>query len=182
MTIYDVLIADHREAVTLLKKAEKAEGKEQQQLLVTVIDALSAHADAEGEILYDNIADASDDLHDLIMEAHEEHLSAAHLMKELLDPTVTAERRTAKTTVLREQVEHTTKSGRPHVDRSVLTATDVIVVADAQAVAAPRGFANIATAASLKACRSSGLRRVTRLPSMTTCSSTTLAPAFFKSP
>ncbi len=106
MTIYDVLIADHREAVTLLKKAEKAEGKEQQQLLVTVIDALSAHADAEGEILYDNIADASDDLHDLIMEAHEEHLSAAHLMKELLDPTVTAERRTAKTTVLREQVEH----------------------------------------------------------------------------
>jgi len=106
MNIYDVLMSDHREVLGLLKKAEKAEGEERQALLNTIIDALSAHAIAEGEVLYDNIEDASDDVHELIMEAHEEHLSAARLMKELLDPAVNDERRLAKTTLLREQIEH----------------------------------------------------------------------------
>jgi len=106
MSIYDVLAADHREVIGLLKKAEKAEGETRQTLLNTIIDALSAHALAEGEVLYDQLEDASDDVHELIMEAHEEHLSAARLMKELLDPQVNDERRLAKTTLLREQIEH----------------------------------------------------------------------------
>ena len=106
MTIYDVLMSDHREVIGLLKKAEKAEGEERQALLTTIIDALTAHAIAEGEVLYDAVENASDDVHELIMEAHEEHLSAARLMKELLDPAVNDERRLAKTTLLREQIEH----------------------------------------------------------------------------
>lgn len=106
MNIYDALISDHRDVISLLKKAEKAEGEQQQALLHTIIDALSAHALAEGEVLYDTIENASDDVRELIMEAHEEHLSAARLMKELLDPTVNDERRLAKTTLLREQLEH----------------------------------------------------------------------------
>jgi len=104
-TIFDVLKADHVEVLGLLDAAESATGKSRRALLDKIIDELTAHATAEEVILYDNIAEA-DVAHAMTVEAKEEHLSAARLMSDLLDPGFADDVVTAKIVVLREQLEH----------------------------------------------------------------------------
>lgn len=104
-TIFDVLKADHVEVLGLLDAAESAKGNNRRALIEKIIDELSAHATAEEVVLYDNIAEA-DVAHTMTVEAKEEHLSAARLMSDLLDPGFADDVITAKIVVLREQLEH----------------------------------------------------------------------------
>lgn len=104
-TIFDVLKADHVEVLGLLDAAESAKGNTRRALIEKIIDELSAHATAEEVVLYDNIAEA-DVAHTMTVEAKEEHLSAARLMSDLLDPGFADDVITAKIVVLREQLEH----------------------------------------------------------------------------
>jgi len=104
-TIFDVLKADHVEVLGLLDAAESAKGQNRRGLIEKIIDELTAHATAEEVVLYDNIAEA-DVAHTMTVEAKEEHLSAARLMSDLLDPGFADDVITAKIVVLREQLEH----------------------------------------------------------------------------
>lgn len=105
MNIYDALITDHRTVVDLLQQAERATPQQRAALIQTALDELTAHATAEEELFYGAV-EGADDAHDLVVEAKEEHLSAARLMSDLLLPNLSDELRQAKAKVLREQLEH----------------------------------------------------------------------------
>ncbi len=104
-TIFDLLVTDHQAVVALVKEAVGATGKQRHALIEQIVDELTAHSTAEEEIFYAAIAGGNEALA-LTIEAKEEHLSAARLLSDLLDPTYSVDVVTAKLTVLGEQLEH----------------------------------------------------------------------------
>ncbi len=104
-----LLKADHKEIRKVFSDFEKsgenahaAKGK----LVNKMIELLTVHTYLENEVMYPRVRALLPDLEDDVLESYEEHHVADLLVVELAALTPTAERFTAKTTVLIENVRH----------------------------------------------------------------------------
>jgi hemerythrin-like domain-containing protein len=103
------LKSEHREVNALFKSFERAgerAHRTKRKLVDQMIEALSQHASIEEQVFYPALRAAIPSADDDVLEALEEHHVAKWLLSELdgMDPT--AERFTAKVTVLIESVRH----------------------------------------------------------------------------
>jgi hemerythrin-like domain-containing protein len=105
-----VLLKDEHK---LIKKTfsdfEKAGDKayaEKGKLVDRMIELLTVHTYIENEVMYPRVRALLPDLEDDVLESYEEHHVADLLVIELAGLAPTAERFTAKTTVLIENVRH----------------------------------------------------------------------------
>ncbi|HEX3796742.1 MAG TPA: hemerythrin domain-containing protein [Acidimicrobiales bacterium] len=103
------LKSEHREVNALFTSFEKAGERafrSKRKLVDQMIEALSQHASIEEQVFYPAVREAVPAAGDDVLEALEEHHVAKWLLSELdgMDPT--AERFTAKVTVLIENVRH----------------------------------------------------------------------------
>ena len=104
-----LLKADHKEIRKVFTDFEKsgenahaAKGK----LVDKMIELLTVHTYIENEVMYPRVRALLPDLEDDVLESYEEHHVADLLVVELAGLAPTAERFTAKTTVLIENVRH----------------------------------------------------------------------------
>ena len=104
-----LLKADHKELRKVFTDFEKAgenahtaKGK----LVDRMIELLTVHTYIENEVMYPRVRALLPDLEDDVLESYEEHHVADLLVVELAALAPTAERFTAKTTVLIENVRH----------------------------------------------------------------------------
>ena len=104
-----LLKADHKELRKVFTDFEKAgenahtaKGK----LVDRMIELLTVHTYIENEVMYPRVRALLPDLEDDVLESYEEHHVADLLVVELAALAPTAERFTAKTTVLIENVLH----------------------------------------------------------------------------
>jgi hemerythrin-like domain-containing protein len=104
-----LLKADHKELRKVFTDFEKAgenahaaKGK----LVDKMIELLTVHTYIENEVMYPEVRALLPDLEDDVLESYEEHHVADLLVVELAALKPTAERFTAKTTVLIENVRH----------------------------------------------------------------------------
>lgn len=100
---------DHQEIRKVFSEFEKAgdnahvaKGK----LVDRMIELLTVHTYIENEVMYPRVRDLLPDLEDDVLESYEEHHVADVLVMELAGMKPDAERFTAKTTVLIENVTH----------------------------------------------------------------------------
>jgi len=104
-----LLKADHKEIRKVFSDFEKsgenahaAKGR----LVNKMIELLTVHTYLENEVMYPRVRALLPDLEDDVLESYEEHHVADLLVVELAALKPTAERFTAKTTVLIENVRH----------------------------------------------------------------------------
>jgi iron-sulfur cluster repair protein YtfE (RIC family) len=104
-----LLKADHKEIRKVFSDFEKAgenahaaKGK----LVNKMIELLTVHTYIENEVMYPRVRALLPELEDDVLESYEEHHVADLLVVELAALKPTAERFTAKTTVLVENVRH----------------------------------------------------------------------------
>ncbi|MEO5710049.1 MAG: hemerythrin domain-containing protein [Nocardioidaceae bacterium] len=104
-----LLKADHKELRKVFTDFEKAgenahvaKGK----FVDRMIELLTVHTYIENEVMYPRVRALLPDLEDDVLESYEEHHVADLLVVELAALKPTAERFTAKTTVLIENVRH----------------------------------------------------------------------------
>jgi hemerythrin-like domain-containing protein len=100
---------DHKEIRKVFRDFQKAgenahaaKGK----LVKKMIELLTVHTYIENEVMYPRVRELLPDLEDDILESYEEHHVADVLVMELFGMKPDAERFTAKTTVLIENVDH----------------------------------------------------------------------------
>ena len=100
---------DHKEIRKAFRAFEKAgenahatKGK----LVDRIIELLTVHTYLENEVMYPRVRELLPDVEDDVLESYEEHHVADVLVMELSMMKPDAERFTAKTTVLIENVEH----------------------------------------------------------------------------
>jgi hemerythrin-like domain-containing protein len=100
---------DHKEILSTFKAFEKAGEAayvEKGRLVNKMIELLTVHTYIENEVMYPRVRELLPDLEDDILESYEEHHVADVLVMELMGMQPDAERFTAKTTVLIENVRH----------------------------------------------------------------------------
>jgi hemerythrin-like domain-containing protein len=104
-----LLKADHKDILKTFKDFEKAgenahatKGK----LVDRMIELLTVHTYIENEVMYPRVRELLPEVEDDVLESYEEHHVADLLVVELAAMKPTAERFTAKTTVLIENVRH----------------------------------------------------------------------------
>ena len=100
---------DHKEILKSFKDFEKAgenahaaKGK----IVKRIIELLTVHTYIENEVMYPRVRALLPEVEDDVLESYEEHHVADVLVVELAAMKPTAERFTAKTTVLIENVRH----------------------------------------------------------------------------
>ena len=76
------------------------------RLATQIIEALTVHTYIENEVMYPRVRELLPELEDDVLESYEEHHVADVLVMELAGMKPDAERFTAKTTVLIENVRH----------------------------------------------------------------------------
>ena len=76
------------------------------QLVDRMIELLTVHTYIENEVMYPRVRELLPELEDDVLESYEEHHVADVLVMELVGMKPDAERFTAKTTVLIENVRH----------------------------------------------------------------------------
>jgi hemerythrin-like domain-containing protein len=100
---------DHKEILKTFKDFEDA-GPDAHvrkgQLVNKMIELLTVHTYIENEVMYPRVRELLPDLEDDVLESYEEHHVADVLVMELAGMKPDAERFTAKTTVLIENVRH----------------------------------------------------------------------------
>jgi hemerythrin superfamily protein len=104
-----VLKQDHRAVETLFKRFEKAGAsahRTKKQLVASMIEALSRHAEIEELVFYPAVRRELPRLESNVLEALEEHHLAKIALKELEDLDPKTERFDAKVTVMIEVVRH----------------------------------------------------------------------------
>ena len=109
MDAITLLKADHKSVEKLFKQFEKAgDGahRAKRDIVDKVIEELSKHAAIEEQLFYPTVRESVDETEDVVLESLEEHHVVKWVLSELdgMDPT--AERFTAKMTVLIESVRH----------------------------------------------------------------------------
>jgi hemerythrin superfamily protein len=107
-----VLKQDHRDIEKLFKRFEKAgpsAHRTKRQLVASMVEALSRHAEIEELVFYPAVRRDLARLESDVLEALEEHHLAKIVLKELEDLDPRAERFDAKVTVLIEVVRHHVK-------------------------------------------------------------------------
>jgi hemerythrin-like domain-containing protein len=101
-----LLRRQHEQVISKFKQFEKADDEAtRRKLFIEIADALAAHTTIEEKLFYPT-AYRGEDLHDLLRESVEEHLSAKRLISDLLMMEVTDEQFSAKVKVLRDIIEH----------------------------------------------------------------------------
>ncbi len=100
---------DHKEILRTFKAFEQL-GPDAHvrkgQLVDTMIELLTVHTYLENEVMYPRVRELLPELEDDVLESYEEHHVADLLVMELVGMKPDAERFTAKTTVLIENVRH----------------------------------------------------------------------------
>jgi hypothetical protein len=104
MNAIEMLKTQHRDAMTLFERLEKAEGAERRDLRNELADALAVHMEIEEQIFYPATNRARTE--DLLLEAVEEHLAAKRAMADLMATPVGEKSFAAKVKVCKELVEH----------------------------------------------------------------------------
>ncbi len=100
---------DHKEILKTFKDFESLGDqahKRKGQLVDKIIDLLTVHTYLENEVMYPRVRELLPDLEDDVLESYEEHHVADMLVMELAALKPEAERFTAKTMVLIENVRH----------------------------------------------------------------------------
>ena len=100
---------DHKAILKTFKDFEKAGDKafkEKGKLVDRMIELLTVHTYLENEVMYPRVRELLPELEDDVLESYEEHHVADVLVVELAALKPEAERFTAKTTVLIENVRH----------------------------------------------------------------------------
>ena len=100
---------DHKEIRKAFRSFEKAGENahaEKGRLVNKMIELLTVHTYIENEVMYPRVRELLPDLEDDVLESYEEHHVADVLVMELFGMKPDAERFTAKTTVLIENVDH----------------------------------------------------------------------------
>ncbi|MCW2816977.1 MAG: hemerythrin [Nocardioides sp.] len=105
-----VLLKDDHKAILKTFKDFEAAGdgavKRKGELVDRIIELLTVHTYIEDEVMYPRVRELLPDLEDDVLESYEEHHVADVLVMELVGMDPSAERFTAKTTVLIENVRH----------------------------------------------------------------------------
>jgi hemerythrin-like domain-containing protein len=104
-----LLKKDHKEIKRLFSDFEKLgerAHKRKGQLVDKMIELLTVHTYLENEVLYPRVRELLPELEDDVLESYEEHHVADVLVVELAGLKPDAERFTAKTMVLIENVSH----------------------------------------------------------------------------
>jgi hemerythrin-like domain-containing protein len=104
-----LLKQDHKEILKAFKDFEKLgpdATKRKGQLVDKMIELLTVHTYLENEVMYPRVRELLPELEDDVLESYEEHHVADVLVMELVGMSPDAERFTAKTTVLIENVRH----------------------------------------------------------------------------
>ncbi|MCD4527181.1 hemerythrin domain-containing protein [Nocardioides sp. cx-173] len=100
---------DHKEILRTFAAFEKAGEQahaEKGRLVQKMIELLTVHTYIENEIMYPRVRELLPEVEDDVLESYEEHHVADVLVMELAAMKPDAERFTAKTTVLIENVRH----------------------------------------------------------------------------
>ena len=100
---------DHKEIKKTFEAFEQAGENahaEKGRLVKKMIELLTVHTYIENEVMYPRVRELLPELEDDVLESYEEHHVADVLVMELVGMKPDAERFTAKTTVLIENVEH----------------------------------------------------------------------------
>ena len=100
---------DHKKILATFKDFEKAGENahaRKGQLVKRMIELLTVHTYLENEVMYPRVRELLPELEDDVLESYEEHHVADVLVMELVGMKPDAERFTAKTTVLIENVRH----------------------------------------------------------------------------
>ncbi len=100
---------DHQEirkVFTAFERAGEDAHAEKGELVDRIIELLTVHTYIENEVMYPRVRDLLPALEDDVLESYEEHHVADLLVVELAGMKPDAERFTAKTTVLIENVKH----------------------------------------------------------------------------
>jgi hemerythrin-like domain-containing protein len=104
-----LLKADHKEILKTFRDFEKLGDeayKQKGQLVKKMVELLTVHTYLENEVMYPRVRELLPELEDDVLESYEEHHVADVLVMELYGMKPDAERFTAKTTVLIENVRH----------------------------------------------------------------------------
>ena len=104
-----VLKNDHKEILRTFRDFEQAgenAKKTKGRLVDKMIELLTVHTYLENEVMYPRVRELLPELEDDVLESYEEHHVADLLVVELAAMKPEAERFTAKTTVLIENVRH----------------------------------------------------------------------------
>ena len=104
-----VLLKEDHQEVRKQVRAFRKEGLtpvQKQGVVDTILELLTVHTYIENEVMYPRVRALLPDLEDDVLESYEEHHVADVLVMELVGMKPDAERFTAKTTVLIENVRH----------------------------------------------------------------------------
>ncbi|HEX5615685.1 MAG TPA: hemerythrin domain-containing protein [Acidimicrobiia bacterium] len=105
-----LLTADHDRVAGLFARFDAAKEREDLDEMTTLAQTIAAelevHTTIEEEIFYPALHDSSDEIHEMINEAYEEHSVAKRLLAEITSESANTEDWAAKVGVLIELVEH----------------------------------------------------------------------------
>ena len=104
-----MLKEDHQEILRAFREFEQAgenAHRAQEKAVDRIIELLTVHTYIENEVMYPRVRELLPELEDDVLESYEEHHVADVLVMELAGMKPDAERFTAKTTVLIENVRH----------------------------------------------------------------------------
>jgi hemerythrin superfamily protein len=101
----ELLRSQHEEAENLIDEIEDSEDpQEKMELFNELADKLAAHAMIEERLFYPSVM--TDQTHEQLIEATEEHLAAKRLLADMMALDVEDEHFDAKLTVLKENFRH----------------------------------------------------------------------------
>ena len=110
MDVLTLLTADHNRVRGLFTRFQSAEESgdtaEMAQLAPKILEELEVHATIEEEIFYPAVSEASEEIHDVVVEGVEEHNVVKQLAEEVKALSPEDETWAAKMKVMIENVEH----------------------------------------------------------------------------
>ena len=106
MDIFNFIEQDHQKVMELFQQLHKAKGsaKNRQQLFTRLKEELESHTYAEEQVFYPALQE-SDELHDMVLDAQEDHRLVSELLEELASASETDEEWDEKFQELQENVE-----------------------------------------------------------------------------
>ena len=101
----ELLRSQHTEVENLIEEIEESDDPdERQELFQELADKLAAHSAIEEKIFYPAVM--TDDTHEQLVEATEEHLAVKRLLADMMELDCEDEHFDAKLTVLKEGIRH----------------------------------------------------------------------------
>lgn len=104
VNIYDVLCDEHQYILELLQRLPRATKDSRRELVSEVVDAITAHMQAEEEVFYSHMQSVRE-FAELTLEAREEHLAVTRILEDLVAMRADDERFEAKVKVVRDLLE-----------------------------------------------------------------------------